>query len=315
MRLNRLRTRLNVLWAWLKDFIQFVMQRNIALLASVIAFFAFSSMIPLLLLIIYVASFLIPPAPLEHFMSQLLQSYMPAIPGSPDAQAINVIRLHRVGAQVGAVGVLGVLWTTAGGFVSLEQIFDTIAGIRHRRSFIFQYLIGFAMLGLLLLLTIAATLITMISPEWVNRLLGFHQAHWGFLAHGFSLFTFALLMFVTCYFTYRFLTSRPLPPRSSLFGALLATAGIYVSRMAFVLYTKHLGLYELMYGALTFITLVAFWIYIVSVILLLGLALAVKLRLPNDEPDTAGQTSGARLRATTGEWDQNRHITRTKNPT
>ncbi|RIV28622.1 YihY/virulence factor BrkB family protein [Alicyclobacillaceae bacterium I2511] len=279
MYLNHLWISLNTLWAGVKSFIQFVLQRNIAMLASVLAFFAFSSMIPLLLLIIYVASFLIPAAPLKEFMDQLLQSYMPTFPTSPDAQAINVARLATVGSQVGVIGVLGVLWTTVGGFVSLQQTFDIIANTSNRRSFIIQYLVGFAMLGLLLLLTISATVLTMISPDFVNRVLGFQEhVQLGFLTHEFSLLTFALLLFFTCYFSYRFLTSSPLPPRSAFLGALLATAGIYLSRLAFVLYTAHLGRYVLVYGTLTFITLLAFWIYIVSIILLLGMAVAVKIR-------------------------------------
>ncbi len=256
-----------------------IIKHNIFSLAAVIAFFGFSSMIPLVLLLIYGASIFIPHTPVQYFLSNVLQSYVPAIPDADLFLTQNVSRLTLLGSKVGIFGVIGLLWTTLGGFVSFQQILDVIWGIHHRRSFIKQYLAGFGMLGILLSLTVISSLSTTILPTLMpdfftpGKLLS-----WLAFIHDISLISFPLLLFLTCYFCYRFLPSQTLRNSYLLMGALVSTLGIYMSREVFVWYTGHLTQYEMIYGSLTFIMLFSFWIYIVSVIVLFGAVTAVTLR-------------------------------------
>lgn len=256
------------------------MKHNIVALAAVIAFFGFSSMIPLLLLLIYGASIFIPQETVQYFISEVIQSYVPALPDAALYLSQNVSRLVLLGSnKVGVLGILGLLWTTVGGFVSFQRILDTIWEVRKPRSFIKQYLVGFGMLAILVSLTVISSLANIVSLTLVKNLLTPIQSIplWLAIFHGVSHLSFPLLLFLTCHFCYRFLPSKAIPNSFLFLGALVSTLGIYISRVVFVWYTEHLGQYEMIYGSLTFIMLFTFWVYISCVIVLFGAEVAVTL--------------------------------------
>ena len=262
-----------------------IIKHNIVALAAVIAFFGLSAMIPLALLLIYGASIFIPNTPVQNFLADILQSYVPSLPDAKVYIVENVSRLVALGSkQVGIVGMIGLLWTTVGGFASFQQILDMIWEIPHRRSFIKQYLVGFGMLGILLSLTVITSLATTVSLSLVQRIfMKGNLTFWLSLFHDISRMSFPLLLFLTCYFCYRFLPSDTIRHSYLLIGALVSTLGIYLSREAFVLYSLHLGQYEMIYGSLTFIMLFTFWVYIVCIIVLFGAEVAVTLKTVREQ--------------------------------
>lgn len=265
---------------FIRRLVSSIIKHNIAALAAVIAFFGLSAMIPLALLLIYGATIFIPITSVQSFLSDILQSYVPTLPDAKLYIVENVSRLVALGSkQVGIVGVIGLLWTTAGGFVSFQQMLDMIWEIRHRRSFVKQYLVGFGMLGILLSLTVITSLATTVSLALVQRIFTKgNLTFWLELFHDISRMSFPVLLFLTCHFCYRFLPSQKIRNSYLLIGALVATLGIYLSREVFVWYSLHLGQYEMIYGSLTFIMLFTLWVYIVCIIVLFGAEVAVSLR-------------------------------------
>ena len=275
---------LYIMYLKFKKFIQClvrsIIKHNIVALAGVIAFFGLSALIPLAFLLIYGTSIFIPISSVQSFLSDILQSYVPTLPDAQLYIAENVSRLVALGSkQVGIVGVLGLLWTTMGGFVSFQQILDMIWEIGHRRSFVKQYLVGFGMLGMLLSLTIITSLATTISLALVQRIFTKgNLTFWLALFHDISRMSFPVLLFLTCSFCYRFLpSSHTIRNSYLLIGALVSTLGIYLSREVFVWYSLHLGQFEMIYGSLTFIMLFTFWVYIVCIMVLFGAEVAVTL--------------------------------------
>lgn len=254
-----------------------VIKHNIGLLAAVISFFGFSSLIPVLALLIYGASFIVPGTAVERFLQGILQSYVPAIPTGGAFAPGTIHRLETLGTGVSVIGFVSLLWSTIGGFVTLQQILDTIYEVRRRRSFVLQYVVGFAMMGILLALTITSSLVSVLSPEFVVKLPRAHVSAWLHFVQDVGLITFPLILFATCYCCYRVLPSRPLRQIPLLIGSALATLLIYISRTLFVVYTHHLGNYELMYGTLTFVMLLTFWFYIVCMILLFAAEVSVTI--------------------------------------
>lgn len=254
-----------------------IIKHNIVTLAAVIAFFGFSAMIPLLLLMIYGTSVFVPQSTVQYFLSSVMQSYIPTIPDAKIYLAQNVSRLASLSSgKIGLIGVIGLLWTSVGGFVSFQQILDMIWEVREPRSFIKRYLVGFGMLGILVLLTVISSLTT-IALALTRNFFNNGVPAWLALSHAISHMAFPLLLFITCHFCYRFLPSRTIRNSYLLIGALVSTIGIYFSRDLFMLYTQNMGRYEMIYGSLTFIMLFTFWIYIASVIVLFGAEVAVAL--------------------------------------
>jgi Predicted membrane protein len=267
-----------------RSLISSIIKHNIVALAAVIAFFGLSAMIPLALLLIYGASVFIPSTSVQNFLSNILESYVPTIPEAKYNIVENLSRLVALGSkQVGIVGVVGFLWTTVGGFVSFQQILDMICETKHRRSFVMQYLVGFGMLGILLSLTVITSLATTVSLGLVQRIfMKGKLTIWIILFHDISRMSFPVLLFLTCYFCYRFLPSLRIRNSYLLLGALVSTLGIYLSREAFVCYSLNLKRLEMIYGSLTFIMLFTFWVYIVCVIVLFGAEVAVALKTIRD---------------------------------
>lgn len=262
---------------FVKTLIHNVIRHNIGYLAAVISYFGFSSMIPLVLLLIFGASLFVAGTAVEHLLDDLLQTYVPRIPTGQSFITTTIGRLTTLRPAISIIGIVGVVWTSVGGFVSLQTTLDTISDIHHRRSFILQYVFGFLMLGVLLALTLISTVAAAISPTLVAHISHTHTLMWLTLAHDIARLSFLLIMFSTCFFCYRFLPSRPASNVALLIGAAIATASIYASRSLFAIYTHHLGNYEMIYGTLTFVMLFSFWIYISSVIFLFGLEVTVAI--------------------------------------
>jgi len=237
-------------------------------------------MIPVTLLLIYGATLLIPGPAVERFLDETLQSYLPAIPTEGTIILNTVRRLISLRSGVGLIGLVGLLWSTVGGFVSLQLILDKILDIRQRRSFIKQYIVGFSMLVILLALTILSSLLTAISPEIIVKMFNVNSSQWIPFVHIAGRIFFPLVLFITCYFSYRVLPSHALSTLALVIGSSVSTICIYVGRWFFVLYTHHLGRYELIYGTLTFVMLFTFWIYISSIIFLFGAEVAANFQKP-----------------------------------
>jgi len=132
-------------------------------------------------------------------------------------------------------------------------------------------------MGVLLALTIASSLMSAISPEFVSKLVNTNDTSGLHLLRDIGRISFPLILLITCYSCYRVLPSRTLRTVPIIIGVLLATVFIYISRALFVIYTHHLGNYEVMYGTLTFVMLLTFWIYIVCIFLLFGAEVSVTI--------------------------------------
>lgn len=248
--------------------------------AAVLAFFAFSSIIPVLLLIVYLASKFIPNQYVLHYLEGELQSYFPDVPNIHNLLATNLQRLAKLGSEVRLYSILGLIWTTTEGFLSLQQALDALAFTKTRRSFLRQYLASFVLVGIFLIGTVAAAFADAVLQSIHN------------ISSSVSVFlsitaaiSFPLFLFLSCVLCYRLLPSQTFSLRWIAIGALFTTISIYVSRYGFFIYAKHLGQYQLIYGTLTFIMLLAYWLYIVSFLFLFGGVLMVVL-----EDSTSDQT-------------------------
>lgn len=268
-------------WAHSKKFIlgviHGVMQHNTGGRASAISFFVFSAMIPILLLMIYGASLLVPEPSVEQLLDRLLQSYVPHFPREETLVPQTIRRLASVRTNLRIIGIAGFLWTSVGGFVLLQSVLDEIWGIHQRRSFLRQYMVGFIMLGILLALTITASIFTAITPLLTAATSGIVSMAWLQLVHPIATLLLPVILFVTVFFIYRVLPSHKPRLLPTSIGALFATIAIYVSRGIFVVYTHYLANYHMVYGALTFVMLLTFWIYISSIILLLGVEVSAAI--------------------------------------
>lgn len=257
-------------WRFIKDLFQSIGRHNVGMLAAAVSFFGFSAMIPLLLVIVLGTTFFVSPGNVDRLLSYTLHTFVPTLPSESSLLDESIKRLIALRSGMSLIAILSLVWTAIGGFVSFQQILDFIWGATKRRSFIVQYIVGFLMMTFFLLLTIVAAVVSGVPHLLAEDLpQGSYQSDlWAVIALA-SRIAFPILLFATTFLSYRFLPSKPLRARYLLAGAALSTAAIFISRALFTWYLGHLGQYQSVYGALTFVMLLLFWIYIVSNIVLI----------------------------------------------
>ncbi|MBX5435640.1 MAG: YihY/virulence factor BrkB family protein [Alicyclobacillaceae bacterium] len=254
------------------------LRHDIFSLGAVIAFYAFFSLFPLLLLIIYAASVLLPNSNVEQVLLTMVRPYFPTLSAAKDVIADSITNLAQQGGKIGLVSGLTLLWSATSGFMAVQQTMDVIWETPHQRSFVVRRLIAFAMLVVLLLLTlVSAAVMAMYTAVRPAALAHVGVLHWLNLAHGVSRVLFPLSLFAGCVVFYRYLPSRASPWPYLVAGALVATAVLDGAREVFIWYAGHLGTYQMIYGTLTAVMLLALWMYVASIILLFGAEVATTL--------------------------------------
>ena len=131
-------------------------------------------------------------------------------------------------------------------------------------SVVYTILFLIALLATLLLMVFGGTIYGLLSESfaWLTRaekMLGGAQEFMYFI--GLSVF-FALV--------YRVFAGDGAKVRDQIFGALFATMGWFLFSFVFSVYVENFANFSYVYGSLTMLVLMMFWLYSCMVILLLG---------------------------------------------
>jgi membrane protein len=246
-----------------------IVRHDIASLAAMIAFYALFSLFPLILLIVYAVSVFLPHIHIEQLLN-LIRPYFPALPESKDLIDANILQLSEGGAKVGLLSAVTLTWSATSGFIAVQ------------RSYLTRRLISFAMLAVLLILTMGSSIVMAIYP-FVERVATIHPKvfFWIRWLHGLSRIIFPFSLFFGCLVFYRFLPSRKTNWSVLIPGALIATIALDKGREMFVWYAGHLVRYQLIYGGLAAVMLLVLWMYLGSIIMLFGAEVSASLEDAN----------------------------------
>jgi membrane protein len=249
------------------SFIQKLMKDNIGMLASVISWSLFTSIVPIVLGLVAISGLFMRTAAarrtvIDH-LSQALQGVL-----TPDDLKNLVDAVTQNTGLLGIVGFLGVLWggSNVGGAIStvFQPIFQTPA-----RSFVREKLIDIGMIFVftfLMLIIVASTT----AGAVLNRLVS------GFPLTGYSSFVIgtiislmaAFLLFSVIYAVFPTVTVQS-KVRTVWRGALLAAVLFQLLSYVWPLYA-HFAHFSRYGAVLAPIVILAAWIYFFSLILLLG---------------------------------------------
>jgi len=258
-----------------------VMIDDIASLAAIIAFYVFFSLFPLLLLVLYASSSLLPHVQTERLLASLLQPYFPALEQTKKFISDNLYSLAQQGRNVGLISAVTLTWSATSGFIALQQAMDVIWQSQ-QRSFLSRRLIAFLMLVILLLLTLATAIVTSVFPviqhlPLIKKVVLIKLS----VVHGYSRLLFPLSLFAGSLVVYRYLPSRFVPWKYLLPGALLTTVSVDLGRELFAWYASHLWRYQMIYGTFAVVMLVVLWMYLASLAMLFGAEVSANLYLLN----------------------------------
>ena len=238
------------------------MDQNVTFLAASVAYYAFVSLIPALLLLVVVASTVFG----EAIAGQLLAATGDFLtPAGEDAIATAVASAQgRSGATV--LGLVVLVWSTLKVFRGLDTAFLQVYGVEEQVTFLEQLAdaasvvvgIGVGIAVMVVVGTVVAAVDTLPLVDAASVLL------------------LPVLLTVVFLPMYYLLPYPEVSVREALPGAAFAAVGWTVLQAGFQLYAATAGQYQV-YGVIGGILLLVTWLYVAAIVVVLGAVINVVL--------------------------------------
>lgn len=248
--------------------------------AASFAYYAFFAMFPLVVLLISISTMFIGSSEtVTYHITGQLKERLPIEPETAERviQTIQSVVNSRTRASVIAFVVLG--WSAIRFFQALVHGVNKAWGTKDY-SWWHLPIKNFAMVGILA----SALLLGGLAPVIVNNVEYFYWRHsWEagldffFVSHLFHAIRFSLPPLVTFYgflMFYKFAPRRKTMFREVWVAALVVTLGMDVLQRLFLLYTKNVTNFDVLYGTFGSIVAMLLWIYLTGSLIILGGCLA-----------------------------------------
>lgn len=246
---------------------------DLAAMSAQVSYYLILAFFPFLFFLINLLSFT--PIP-----NRLLTSNLSLILPQGSALVVNNILVHTLEAKsttILVLGMLGSLWAASRGMAAIIRGLNHSYGVKENRSFLKLILTALmSVIGLtgIIISSFFMLVLGRIIGAYIFDLVGaktLFYSVWTFLRYTLSL----ILMIVTFYLMYRYLPNRRLNFNHIIVGTLFTTFGWILGSLVFSYYINHFGSYELIYGSLGGVFALIVWLYISTLIFLLGAELNV----------------------------------------
>ena len=241
---------------------------DLAAMSAQISYYLILAFFPFLFFLINLLSFT--PLP-----KRLLIANFNAILPQETALLVKTMLTETVQAKSGAMLVLSMLaslWAASRGMSAIIRGLNHSYGLKESRRFVRLNMVA-------LLSTVGLSVMVLISFIMIvlGRIIGstifgymgaksLFYSIWSFLRYG---ITFGLLL-TTFYLIYRYLPNRKLTGNHVLAGTIFTTVGWIGASLLFSFYVNNFGSYATVYGSLGGMFALIFWLYISTLIFLLG---------------------------------------------
>ncbi len=243
--------------------------------AASLAYYAFFSLFPLLLVIIAGGSYFLNSQQVYQDVIQLVQR---AIPVSTRVISENLFEVLDERETVGILSLLTLLWSASGVFTNLAYSINLAWPGASRRNFFKKRLVGLAMIaGVsgLMVLSLALNWVINMVPILKLAIVSFPDLSlWSF----FSSLGSWLVIFLLFLVLYRWVPTAEVNWNATLWGALIASIAWKIAGAGFSWYLKSGAVrYQSVYGSLGAIVALLFLIFIGSLITLFGAHLSAAM--------------------------------------
>ncbi len=242
---------------------------NIFIYSAHASYYIIISAIPFIMLLLSFSRFILPLTE-----SELLEIALPLLPKviHPVAKTIIAELFYKPSASAISITAASALWTASRGVAAIERGIAKVYKKPHRSSFLLLIVSNILhTLGFIFIIL----LITILSA------LGVFLARKSGISVPFSLLRWILtpaVLILLLTLVYMMLSGNRKSFTLHLPGAVF-TAGVWIlASAAFSFYINHFANYSYIYGSLSVIILMLLWIYLCTIILLLGAELNILLR-------------------------------------
>lgn len=246
--------------------------------AASLAYYAFFSIFPMLLVFIVIGSFFVDRSVVQERLVDMLQG---VIPGAYEVVIENIDRVLELRGAVTFVALISLVWSATSVFNILAKNINRAFPNASSMNFLKGRFKGFMMflsLGLLMLLSFLSSTVFGVIPS-INIPFNGKALHETFLWRIFSLSIPVLLNMLLFWAVYHWVPSAHVSRRVSLIGGLITGVLWQVLNKGFAWYlSSGLSKYRLIYGSLGTVVALLFWIYLTAMILLLGAHLTASIQ-------------------------------------
>ena len=255
-------------------------QAHAAQAAAAMAFFAFSSLFPLLLILVIISSNFLES---EQVYTEVLLLITRGIPVSQQLIQNNLERLLSSRKTLGLLSIASLFWSASGVFNTLAYNIN-LAWPRHqRRNYVQNRLIALAIIGIftiLLGLSFVIDTIIKLLPDlsWLEMGINLREILYNSLP--------VLVIFLLLTGLYHWVPKNRVRWRAAMISALVSSLAWQLASFTLAWYLES-GLinYSIVYGSLAAVVAMLLLIYILNWIVLFGahLCAAIELRQPKSE--------------------------------
>jgi membrane protein len=253
--------------------------------AASLAYYAFFSLFPLLLVLIAGGSYFLNS---QQVYDDVMQFVQEAVPVSAQVINDNLQQVLNVRGTVGVIGLIILLWSASGFFTNFAYNINLAWPSAPRRNFLEKRLVGLGMIA-----GLSGLLILSLSLDWITNLIPFLNETsasastlglWRLISDLGSWLTIFLLFLAL----YRWVPTAKVQWHATLWGAIVTSMAWKVATAGFSWYlSSGMSSYSLVYGSLGAIVALLFLIFIVSLITLFGAHLSAAI----DQLDTVASGS------------------------
>ena len=249
-----------------RDFARQLTRDNINAFASSTAFFFFLSLVPTLIILCS----LIPYTPLTE--GDLIAAFTGVVPEFIENVTVSLVKqIYERSSATLSIAVLVLLWSSGKGMLALMRGLNVVNGVTENRGYFFLRLEA----SFYMVITVAAVMLSLglsvFGNVIVKTLIQF-VPHIGDLISFMMKFRFVfvwLMLTVVFALTYTYVPNKKLKMKYQIPGAVFSAVGWNLFSYGFAVYVDSFNGMSI-YGSLSTIVIMMFWLYCCIYILLIG---------------------------------------------
>ena len=274
---------------WLKEtFLHTFYRDNCALMAAAISFYATLSFIPLFLVFMSAAGFVLHSS--DQALAAVTTLLIKTFPASTTAVFKILTDLMQRKTVFGIIGLAGLTWAASRIFSAVENAMNIVWKVKKGRAYWHSKFLSLLLVPIAVLImfsSVAFTAFYTVARNLTIPLIDLKVSEATFISKLFAIVFPIVLGFVLFFLIYRIIPYRKVSPKAALIGAICSSVMWEAAKLLFDIYIKNYAHYQKIYGSFGTLVVMFFWIYYSAFIILIGAEIGsnyeeVKRRLSAD---------------------------------
>ena len=240
-------------------------------MAAGVAYYSIFSLFPLALAVIAVGGLFVTPDQIEARVFDFLEVQLPGL-GEGEVIRGNIEALVQARGALGAIAIVALLWSSRAVFGAVHRVMNRAWGVRETRHFLLYQVGQVAGAMAVVALFLASVMLGTVGRAIVARtdVLLNGQFQVGALVTVLPFLTTLALLLVI----YKVLPDAAVRWRDAAVAAVAASVLFELSKALFAYYLGNLSALDLVYGSVTTVVALMLFLYVMSMVLVLGAELA-----------------------------------------